>query len=313
VTPPDFRLLFERGPGLLLALAPDLRIVGVSDAYCAATLTRREEIVGRGLFEVFPDNPDDANATGVSNLRASLELVLARRAPHTMAIQKYDIRRPEADGGGFEERYWSPVNTPVLGPDGAVLYILHRVEDVTELVRLERSQGALRQDAARFAREQELRRQAEQALHELREAVLEQRRADDRRRTAEQSLREVEAESRHAQEASRLKSEFLANMSHELRTPLNAIIGFAELMHDGKVGPGLGDHKEFLGDILEAAPATSCSSSTTSSTWPRSRPGRSSSSRSGRAPEGSWREVATSCGPSRRSGASASTWRSRPS
>ena len=40
------------------------------------------------------------------------------------------------------------------------------------------------------------------------------------------------------QEANRLKSEFLANMSHELRTPLNAIIGFAELMHTGKVGPG---------------------------------------------------------------------------
>ncbi len=40
---------------------------------------------------------------------------------------------------------------------------------------------------------------------------------------------------RSLQEANRLKSEFLANMSHELRTPLNAIIGFAELMHDGKV------------------------------------------------------------------------------
>jgi CheY-like chemotaxis protein len=51
-------------------------------------------------------------------------------------------------------------------------------------------------------------------------------------------------------EASRLKSEFLANMSHELRTPLNAIIGFAELMHKGKVGPVSDDHKEYLGDIL---------------------------------------------------------------
>ncbi|HYL06690.1 MAG TPA: PAS domain S-box protein, partial [Thermoanaerobaculia bacterium] len=55
------------------------------------------------------------------------------------------------------------------------------------------------------------------------------------------------------QEASRLKSEFLANMSHELRTPLNAIIGFAELMHDGKVGPVAPDHKEYLGDILTSS------------------------------------------------------------
>jgi protein-histidine pros-kinase len=51
-------------------------------------------------------------------------------------------------------------------------------------------------------------------------------------------------------EANRLKGEFLANMSHELRTPLNAIIGFAELMHKGKVGPISTDHQEYLGDIL---------------------------------------------------------------
>jgi PAS domain S-box-containing protein len=54
-------------------------------------------------------------------------------------------------------------------------------------------------------------------------------------------------------EASRLKGEFLANMSHELRTPLNAIIGFAELMHKGKVGPVSPDHQEYLGDILTSS------------------------------------------------------------
>ena len=55
------------------------------------------------------------------------------------------------------------------------------------------------------------------------------------------------------QEASRLKSEFLANMSHELRTPLNAIIGFADLMHRGKVGPVSPEHREYLGDILSSS------------------------------------------------------------
>jgi hypothetical protein len=55
-----------------------------------------------------------------------------------MAVQKYDIRRPEAEGGGFEERYWNPVNSPVLGSDGEIAYIIHRVEDVTEFVRLKR-------------------------------------------------------------------------------------------------------------------------------------------------------------------------------
>jgi signal transduction histidine kinase len=53
--------------------------------------------------------------------------------------------------------------------------------------------------------------------------------------------------------ANRMKSDFLATMSHELRTPLNGIIGFAELMHDGRVGPVSDQHREYLGDILSSA------------------------------------------------------------
>src|SRR5688572_22827970 len=109
-TGPDFRALFESIPGLYLVLAPDLTIVAVSDAYLDATMTRRDDILGRHIFDVFPDNPADADATGVQNLRASLERVLATGRPDAMAVQKYDIRRPAEEGGGFEERYWSPVN-----------------------------------------------------------------------------------------------------------------------------------------------------------------------------------------------------------
>jgi PAS domain S-box-containing protein len=121
---------------LYLVLTPDFKIVAVSDAYLRATMTKREEILGRGIFEVFPDNPDDPSATGVRNLRASLQRVLQDKTPNTMAVQKYDIRKPESEGGGFEERHWSPVNSPVLGSDKEVSYIIHRVEDVTEFVRL---------------------------------------------------------------------------------------------------------------------------------------------------------------------------------
>src|SRR3989442_8402952 len=133
---PDFQALFESEPGLYLVLTPTLTIVAVSAAYLKATMTKREEILGRGLFEVLPDNPDDPTATGVRNLKASLDRVLTHRVPDTMAVQKYDIRRPESEGGGFEERYWSPVNSPVLGADGKVAYIIQRVEDVTAFVHL---------------------------------------------------------------------------------------------------------------------------------------------------------------------------------
>lgn len=53
--------------------------------------------------------------------------------------------------------------------------------------------------------------------------------------------------------ADRAKTDFLATMSHELRTPLNGIIGFAELMHDGRVGAVSERHHEYLGDILTSA------------------------------------------------------------
>jgi len=72
----------------------------------------------------------------VGNLRASLERVRRTAKPDTMAVQKYDIRRPEPEGGGFEVRHWSPVNSPVLDDLRRVRYIIHRAEDVTEFPRL---------------------------------------------------------------------------------------------------------------------------------------------------------------------------------
>jgi signal transduction histidine kinase/ActR/RegA family two-component response regulator len=223
VRPPDFKSLFESAPGSFLVLDPDLIIVAVSDAYLRATMTSREEIVGRGLFEVFPDNPDDPEATGEGNLRASLDRVSRDRVPDTMAVQQYDIRRPEAEGGGFEVRHWSPLNSPVLGPDGELAYIIHRVTDVTEFVQLKQQDQlttSLRQDNARM------------------EAEILQR------------SRELQEANRRLRAADLAKSEYLSRMSHELRTPLNAILGFAQLLEMDELRE---DQQESLGYILSAA------------------------------------------------------------
>ncbi|HEY5946241.1 MAG TPA: PAS domain S-box protein, partial [Kofleriaceae bacterium] len=146
----DFKLLFEAVPGLYLVLAVDseLTILGASDAYLRATMTVRDQIVGRPLFDVFPDNPADPEATGMRNLADSIARAIATRSPDTMAVQKYDVRRPD---GEFEQRWWSPVNTPVSDETGTIRYIIHRVEDVTELVVARREGVALE---ARIATEQ---------------------------------------------------------------------------------------------------------------------------------------------------------------
>lgn len=203
---PDFRLLFESGPGLYLVLTPNLNIVAVSDAYLRATMTKREEILGRQLFEVFPDNPDDPNATGVQNLRASLLRVLENRAPDAMAVQKYDVQRPKAEGGGFEERYWSPVNSPVLGEDGNVTYIIHRVEDVTEFIRLRRLGSE------------------------------EHKKAEEFRARAEQMEAEVFSRNRQLEEANRHRLESVGRLAggiaHDFNNLLGLILGYTKLMEE---------------------------------------------------------------------------------
>ncbi|MBU0837832.1 MAG: response regulator [Gammaproteobacteria bacterium] len=132
----NYQAIFEAVPNLHLILAPDqdFTILAASDAQLRATYTRREESIGRPVFDVFRKNPDDPTEFGTSVLRDSLERVLRNRAPDRMAITRYDIPRPAAQGGGFELRYWRPLNVPVLDEHGAVLYIIHQVEDVTEEV-----------------------------------------------------------------------------------------------------------------------------------------------------------------------------------
>lgn len=153
---------------VLLPDAPRFTMVAATRARLRATLLTREETIGRGLFDVFPDNPDDVGATGTSNLRASLERVLATRAADTMAVQKYDIKGPD---GTFQVKYWSPKNIPVLSPSGEVSYIFHRVEDVTELVHADELGQELRDRSRAIEREVIARsRELAAANRELRDA-----------------------------------------------------------------------------------------------------------------------------------------------
>jgi signal transduction histidine kinase len=217
-TPDDrhFRLLFEQSPDILLVLLPDApryTMVGATEARLRATDTTRDSL-GRGIFEQFPDNPDDPRASGTGNLRASLDRVRLSRLPDTMPVQKYDIRGPD---GSFTTRYWSPKNIPVLGADGELQYILHRVEEVTELVRASEVGEQLR-DRTRTMEHDVIRRSQELAI-----ALAELR-------TANARLSELDV----------AKTEFFSNISHEFRTPLTLMLGPLE---DALTEQGFGDYE----------------------------------------------------------------------
>ncbi|MFF8835619.1 PP2C family protein-serine/threonine phosphatase [Streptomyces sp. NPDC015130] len=130
----DYQAVFQALPGSVALLTLDLVYADANEAFLSMAGRTRDQLIGRYLFDVFPDNPHDPAATGMRNLSASLQRVAATGERDTMALQRYDVEdltRP----GVWEERYWSPVNVPVLAPDGTVALLLHRVEEVTELIK----------------------------------------------------------------------------------------------------------------------------------------------------------------------------------
>jgi signal transduction histidine kinase len=213
---PDFAALFQSAPGCYLVLDPDLTIVAVSDAYLAVTLSSRADIVGRNIFDAFPDNPDDPVTEGERNLKASFDRVRRELRADSMSVQKYDMQRPESAGGGFEERFWSPHNSPVLNPDGSLAYIIHAVQDVTDFIRA--------------VRERESRPPFELARLSAMEAevVRRAREVADAGRALKEANEQLEILYARSQELDRLKTQFFSNVSHELRTPLSLILGPAE-------------------------------------------------------------------------------------
>ncbi|WP_371552529.1 ATP-binding protein [Streptomyces sp. NBC_00554] len=215
---PDFRLLFDSTLSPLLILAPDFTIVEVNRAYLTATRTERS-IVGHPIFDVFPDNPDDPSANGVANLRRSLRTVVDTGRTDIMALQRYDI--PRGDAGAFVERYWSPVNTPVLDDDGRVTHIIHRVEDVTDFVHL-RQVG---REQERAVADAQMRAQGMEIdlfvrAREIREVNEQLSRANA----------DLDAAGRTLREEQRAKDRFIATLSHELRNPLAAATAASELL-----------------------------------------------------------------------------------
>lgn len=233
----DFQKIFLSAPSLFLILSTDFTILDLNDSYEKATMKKREEMIGRNLFEVFPDNPDDKDANGVSNLSQSLHTVLKGKKRHVMAVQRYDVQGPD---GIFEERYWSPINIPILNAENEMDCIVHRVEDVTEFMTLksEKSKSEnITLDLQKKVDEMEVEiikrsREIQKLNFELEQKVKE--------RTETLLKREalLAEQNRKLKEQNKELEQFTYITSHDLQEPLRSLVSFTELLE-----------KEFAGTL----------------------------------------------------------------
>jgi PAS domain S-box-containing protein len=124
--PNEALTLLQAMPGNYMVLLPDspkFTIVAVTDDFLEATVSRRSEIVGRGIFEVFSDNAASRGTQFITRLRSSLEHVLEHKAPHELPKQQYGlmdvVHQPLSDV--------NVLNKPVLNAGGGIQYIIHAI------------------------------------------------------------------------------------------------------------------------------------------------------------------------------------------
>jgi len=128
-----FKIIFEKSPGSLLVKAdfPRFTILAASDSYLTITSSTRESIVGKGFFEVFPEDKDNYdNNTVARNVFTS---VAQTGQKVDVPNYRFDVYNEETKN--YEKRYWSCSNTPIFNRENTVAYILNTVVEITAEVK----------------------------------------------------------------------------------------------------------------------------------------------------------------------------------
>jgi PAS domain S-box-containing protein len=131
--PADFKTIFDASPNAYMLLDRNLRFVAANLAYLRVTGADLDSLLGRGLFDAFPHDPNDPHNRNARLLRESLNRVLESRTADVIAFIPYRVPRERDGGVMLEERFWSATHTPILDDIGEVRLILQHTVDVTEL------------------------------------------------------------------------------------------------------------------------------------------------------------------------------------
>ena len=123
---------------LLAVDAPKYTIVYVNDAYLKTNNTTEHDIIGKSIFEAFPNNTINPNADEVKILTLSLATTLKTKQPQKTVCQQYNI--PINGTTNFEVRYFDCDNIPILNNNGDVEFLLHTIVDVTDVTKSTKQQ-----------------------------------------------------------------------------------------------------------------------------------------------------------------------------
>ena len=133
----DFGQLFEHSPNAYMVLDRELRFVAANRAYLEVTSSRLDALLGRHVFDVFPDRSDDPGRENERVLRESFARVLESGKPHVIALIRYRVPRALPDGTVVDaDRFWSATHSPLADEHGQVRYLVQHTVDVTELQQL---------------------------------------------------------------------------------------------------------------------------------------------------------------------------------
>jgi PAS domain S-box-containing protein len=131
-SPFDFGQIFGKAPNPYVILDDQFVIVEMNEAYLQVTMRRREDLLGRNMFDAFPS---EAGSESEQMLRRSLQQTIETGEADVLPLIPYPIALPD---GTLADRHWSATHTPLRAADGR-LYILQHTVDVTELTQLRRA------------------------------------------------------------------------------------------------------------------------------------------------------------------------------
>ncbi|MGB6230396.1 MAG: HWE histidine kinase domain-containing protein [Litorimonas sp.] len=127
VLTPESTYLFDDFSLPIMVLDRDFRFVYVNKAYLKIVHSDAEELMGRYVFDAFPESED--------RIESVLEPWRRTLAGEITTLEALPFKI-EMDDGTFEERVWEATQEPLRNLDGEIVGLIQRTQDITEQNRL---------------------------------------------------------------------------------------------------------------------------------------------------------------------------------